>query len=168
MKKYLMIACGLFIMMSSYAEEKSLIIKLADGSETSAKLSEINKITFSADKAMVVDLKEADTFPESSSILNPIALGDVQKVIFGVVASSGIENPTAALESMSLYPNPATEYVVLSNLKGDEDVSIYRADGMLVKQIHNTENSLTIRLDGLDGGMYLIRTNNNIGKFIKL
>ena len=57
-----------------------------------------------------------------------------------------------------VYPNPATEYLIVSGLEGSSKVEIYTITGQLV-QIQNFENNVQINLD-LNAGMYLVKVTN--------
>ena len=57
-----------------------------------------------------------------------------------------------------VYPNPATEYLMVSGLQGTSKIEIYTITGQLV-QIQNFENNVQINLD-LNAGMYLVKVTN--------
>ena len=57
-----------------------------------------------------------------------------------------------------VYPNPATEYLMVSGLQGTSKIEIYTITGQLV-QIQYFENNVQINLD-LNAGMYLVKVTN--------
>lgn len=71
-------------------------------------------------------------------------------------------------DEWSLFPNPATERVVLKFAKDplDEQAFVYNVDGRLIKTIAITENPIYINLSELTEGLYLVRLKNN-NAFVK-
>jgi hypothetical protein len=68
--------------------------------------------------------------------------------------------------SVTLYPNPATDKVVVA--VSDEniritDVEVYNVYGQLVNTIVPTENPLHINISGLSDGMYFVRVTTEDG-----
>jgi endonuclease I len=59
---------------------------------------------------------------------------------------------------VAVYPNPATEYLIVSGLDGSSKVEIYTITGQLV-QSQDFENNVQINLD-LNAGMYLVKVTN--------
>ncbi|WP_445717880.1 endonuclease [Flavobacterium sp.] len=65
---------------------------------------------------------------------------------------SPIENRVA------VYPNPASDYLIVSGLEGSSKVEIYTITGQLV-QTENFDNEIQLNLD-LHAGMYLVKVTN--------
>ena len=59
-----------------------------------------------------------------------------------------------------VYPNPASEYLIVSGLEGTSKVEIYTITGQLV-QTENFDNETRIKLD-LNTGMYLVKVTNGV------
>ena len=57
-----------------------------------------------------------------------------------------------------VYPNPASEYLIVSGLEGSSKVEIYTITGQLVKS-QDFDNEIQINLD-LHVGMYLVKVTN--------
>ena len=66
----------------------------------------------------------------------------------------------AAVESVSLYPNPANDIVRVEGATATE-VKIYNSLGQLVKTVENTNE---INVAGLPEGIYLLRITDGEGK----
>ncbi len=76
-----------------------------------------------------------------------------------------------ANSSISLYPNPASNYIKIDGLDGQEQISIIDNSGRIVKSLNSKEAIQTISIKDLAQGTYLvtIRKENKIEvlKFIK-
>lgn len=59
---------------------------------------------------------------------------------------------------VAVYPNPASEYLIVSGLEGSSKVEIYTITGQLV-QTENFDSETRIKLD-LNTGMYLVKVVN--------
>lgn len=77
---------------------------------------------------------------------------------FGQPWSSTLSTQNPIENRVVVYPNPATEYLIISGLEGSSKVEIYTITGQLV-QIQNFENNVQINLD-LNAGMYLVKVTN--------
>lgn len=79
-------------------------------------------------------------------------------------------NETAS-PTISLYPNPASDYINIDGLDGKEQISIIDNSGRIVKSLNANEAIQTISINDLAQGTYLvtIRKENKIEvlKFIK-
>lgn len=79
-------------------------------------------------------------------------------------------NETAS-PTISLYPNPASDYINIDGLDGKEQISIIDNSGRIVKSLNANEAIQTISINDLSQGAYLvtIRKENKIEvlKFIK-
>jgi hypothetical protein len=68
---------------------------------------------------------------------------------------------------MSIYPNPANEMCNLSwNIKGANQLSIYNATGIVLRQqrLVGDENSIALLLKDLPSGLYLVQLTTSFGK----
>jgi len=59
---------------------------------------------------------------------------------------------------VAVYPNPASDYLIVSGLEGSSKVEIYTITGQLV-QTENFDNEIQLNLD-LHAGMYLVKVTN--------
>lgn len=67
---------------------------------------------------------------------------------------------------VSIFPNPATDLITISGNK-QEEVFIANASGQVMHTTMLINGSKTINISSWLPGIYLIRTNNNVLKFIK-
>lgn len=80
---------------------------------------------------------------------------------FGQPWSSTLTNQPQKINSVLVYPNPTTDYLIVSGLEGKSNVAIYTITGQLV-QNENFENETKLNID-LNIGMYLVKvTNGNL------
>jgi len=71
-------------------------------------------------------------------------------------------------EKLSLYPNPATNFIRIRGLSEDNTLfTIYNVVGVKVLSGYTSRNS-KINIQNLDEGAYLLATNKNVLKFIKV
>lgn len=72
-------------------------------------------------------------------------------------------------ENVSIYPNPASNTIVINGLKQATTIYILDMSGRIVKTVHNY-NSGTIDISDMDTGMYYLKSisdNEILGKIIK-
>ncbi|QOD60889.1 T9SS type A sorting domain-containing protein [Polaribacter haliotis] len=93
----------------------------------------------------------------------------VDNVYFYKSNTASIKDNTLA--NLSLYPNPATNFVTISADNTIDKVSVYNILGKTVKTISVNDTSKNIDISDLNSGIYLIKftVNNAVGtaKFIK-
>lgn len=74
----------------------------------------------------------------------------------------GLENQTA-LTDINIYPNPAKDYIVINNLKGENQITIIDLNGRMRYYQNSSFNQVEINLEGLESGIYnlnIINGNN--------
>ncbi|MGC8802802.1 MAG: T9SS type A sorting domain-containing protein [Bacteroidales bacterium] len=70
-----------------------------------------------------------------------------------------------AKNSLTLFPNPASQYVVLSNLKATVDFKVINVNGAVVLK---GKTSSQINVSSLPAGLYMVVSGNGLaGKFMK-
>ena len=79
---------------------------------------------------------------------------------FGQPWFSTLSTQTPIDNRVVVYPNPASEYLIVSGLEGTSKVEIYTITGQLLKT-ENFENEIRIKLD-LNAGMYLVKVTNGV------
>ncbi len=77
---------------------------------------------------------------------------------FGQPWSSTLSSQNPIEDRVVVYPNPASEYLIVSGLEGSSKVEIYTLTGQLV-QSHDFDGEVRINLD-LNTGMYLVKVSN--------
>ena len=92
----------------------------------------------------------------------------LQRIYFTEVEE---KEPTAAEETSSegilLYPNPAVESVNLSGVPANANISIINMSGMTVANMKADGDVLSIDVANYKSGIYFIRINSEVVKFIK-
>ncbi|MBO7276599.1 MAG: T9SS type A sorting domain-containing protein [Bacteroidales bacterium] len=73
----------------------------------------------------------------------------------------------SSLDNISMYPNPAKDFVVLSNLNGDNQITITDLNGRMRYYQTTSSNSVEIDLSSLESGVYnlnIIKDNTILSK----
>jgi len=162
MKNKLLIYPGLILFFvlsvagNVHSQNFSLKIKNVDGTEKEIGLTDLKRITFQ-------DSNMNLTYSDSRSELLSIAV--IQQMLF-TTATGIVSNfePT-----FNLYPNPTANYLHINNLTlSKEPVSIYNTSGVMVKRADTSSGTQRIDVSDLPKGLYFVRVNNQIQKFIKL
>lgn len=65
----------------------------------------------------------------------------------------GLEN-NVELYDVNIYPNPTKDYLVLSNLKGESQITIIDINGRMRYYQNTSSNQVEINLNGLESGVY--------------
>lgn len=77
---------------------------------------------------------------------------------FGQPWSRTLSTQTPIENRVAVYPNPASEFLIISGLEGTSKVEIFTVTGQLL-QTENFENETRVRLE-LSAGMYLVKLSN--------
>lgn len=80
---------------------------------------------------------------------------------------------TAAAVSISVYPNPVANSITISGLSGKTSLKIINTVGVTLKQINTAASTLSLDVNDLKAGIYMIQTLDASGRvktvtFIKL
>ena len=65
---------------------------------------------------------------------------------------------------MRIYPNPADEVINIENASEINRVAIINHSGQVVMEISNTESHMSLNIESLQTGVYLLRTTSIEGK----
>lgn len=149
-------------------------LKLPDGNNANVYRIRTNQVdsTLITSTANVYDeliwFRQSDGIP----ILRMVKQGPVCAVYFCTSETTGIgtnKEPSAVLH---LYPNPAKNYVQLEvgsmkleENKNDFQFSIFNNLG--VKLLDGISNNNEIEISGLLPGMYILKTEFGVGRFVK-
>lgn len=79
---------------------------------------------------------------------------------YGQPWSAALSNQIPIENKVAVYPNPATEYIIISGLEGASKVEVYTISGQLVLE-NEFNNDIRINLD-LKSGMYLVKVSNGV------
>jgi len=98
----------------------------------------------------------------------PLA-SNYQPATVSITQTVGIENPLAA--TLSLYPNPVTDYFKISGLSGGETVKILNMNGKVIASSIAQGATTVFAAGSLPQGVYLVTVQNgtkmNVLKFVK-
>jgi hypothetical protein len=72
----------------------------------------------------------------------------------------------ATLNTINVYPNPATEQVTLSSTNTIASVEIFNSLGQKVLNLNSDSNTVTIDIANLNKGIYTIKTNTDNGQSV--
>lgn len=78
---------------------------------------------------------------------------------------TGIEGLTE--ERVSVYPNPASEYVVVEGCKIGSSITVYDVSGNVIVNSKVTENATKVSLAELKRGMYIVKTASSRNVIMK-
>ncbi len=67
-------------------------------------------------------------------------------------------------ETMSIYPNPATDQVFISSEV--ESIDVLDASMRMVKSVRLNSNSRSINISELNAGLYFLKSENSVGRLI--
>lgn len=142
------------------AFSQSLVVRLQDGSEQTADLSTVRKLTFENGN-LVVSLYSASN--------STYGLSTVSKVVFYNVPA-GIDD-IASDQSAGLiliYYKPAEGTIYFSNLPSEtSQVSVYRINGTTAIKTQLAAGESTLDVNALTQGIYILKIRNQVFKFIK-
>ena len=63
------------------------------------------------------------------------------------------------VNSILVYPNPTTDYIIVSGLEGNSKVEIYTITGQLVQET-TFDSEIRLNID-LNSGLYLVKVSAN-------
>ena len=137
--------------------QNSLIIRMHDGTQAGSIVSSLDKITFSGSTMIV---KKTDT------TLSSYLLSDIQRMTFGIY--SDISTVKADPNELTIYPNPATKYILLKNApEGVLTIVVYGLDGIELIHKKLMSGMQQIDISDLAKGLYLLKVNEKTFKFRK-
>nr|WP_256333697.1 T9SS type A sorting domain-containing protein [Epilithonimonas sp. FP105] len=70
-------------------------------------------------------------------------------------------NDVSSDKKLSVYPNPAKDFVVLQSARSISEVKIYNVAGALVKSISNIASDNKVNVSDLSVGVYIVKINNS-------
>lgn len=150
---------ALFIgMVAQSSKAQNLYIQKTDGSVVTEALSSVATLTF-ATTDLNVNFATGTT--------DVYALSDIRKLYF--TANVTAEEPLpAASAAVSIYPNPASDFVVVNNQSGaSQMVKIYHYNGQVILTQQVREGKTTLSLTNLSPGLYLVQAGEFTLKLIR-
>ena len=115
-----------------------------------------------------VQIKNGDTIKISVINGSPSPTTTMTLIIKEPI-NTGISNIQTPITSFNLFPNPTTDFVNIesSDLEKQTLFRIYNLTGELVSQGHFIGKG-TVNTSSLEKGTYIVQTNNQRQKFVKL
>lgn len=151
----------LVVLWCPNARAQSLVIRTNDGSESKLNVQSLKVIKFS-DGNLVVN--------NSSGTTEAFSLGTISKIYFDAVAT-GIESTTANLTNKKLviYPNPVSDKLYFNDAPDESfRIEIFQPNGILMFESKLSAGTRMIDIGFLSRGIYILKINNQSGKFVKL
>jgi len=159
-KSYLHIVFILAVCFASTSlstAQNSLIFRMNDGTGKGIAVSNLNKITFSAGNMVV---RKTDASTENFVIAN------IQKMLFGIY--SDVSDIKAEGTTLAVYPCPASNFIQLKNAPtGELNLTVFSMHGALLITQKLTSSSQQLDIHQLPNGLYLLKVNNALLKFVK-
>jgi PKD repeat protein len=97
---------------------------------------------------------------------DPNGCSDTSMINMQVLICTGIQSQQAG-SGISIFPNPATDHLVVRNETGNCTISMVDASGKVVLNKTITMGEETIDLNGLARGLYLLNVSDAPGNLIK-
>ena len=69
--------------------------------------------------------------------------------------------------NFKVYPNPVRSMLFIEVAKGNNIISMYSLQGLLVKKVFSSSNTIKIDVNGLPSGIYFVEIVNDKGKEYK-
>jgi len=98
--------------------------------------------------------------------------GIITKYYYELYAGAGVQNVIAQNDNAIIYPNPATDKIIISQLSISApsviSVNLIKADGRLVQSLHTTwhNNNIEVPVTDLQPGVYVLIINDAKGNII--
>lgn len=113
---------------------------------------------------------DSDQLPEYWRFLSPMLIRYIEMVHQLPESLTAIENaPRSALHTPLAYPNPTSECVSVSGLQPGVTATLHDFTGRIIQTVKQSGNqAITIDLRNLPQGIYLLRSNGQFTRIIKL
>ncbi|MCQ2192014.1 MAG: T9SS type A sorting domain-containing protein, partial [Paludibacteraceae bacterium] len=99
---------------------------------------------------IIPDTSVVDTLPQDTIVIEPIIPDTTQKELLNVVSlkTNG--------SNINVYPNPATDYVVVSGVEIGDHVTLTSMTGLVLVQCKAESSVVKVDLSELPNGYYLL------------
>ncbi|HFA49495.1 MAG TPA: T9SS type A sorting domain-containing protein [Bacteroidetes bacterium] len=84
----------------------------------------------------------------------------------GVEGSSSSQGVLFEQPSISIYPNPATNFISVNNDENVKTITIFNLVGRKLKSFQNVQKNAHYDVSDLPNGMYLVQVINHSNKII--
>lgn len=85
---------------------------------------------------------------------------------FEILGTSTLKNQEINLNKTTIYPNPAKDFITISNLIKGSEITIYELSGKVLYRTTATKNEMTINTSLYKNGIYLVKTADKVSKLI--
>ena len=138
--------------------QTTMTLNFQDGTVKNSSLDAVSKITFLESNLFMAYVNGSN---------DSFMLNSIRKITFGTLSAT--TNILADEQKMSVYPNPASDFIALKNVpEGTLNAVVYRMDGAQIINVQLSFSSDKIDVSGLSQGLYIIKVNNKALKFTKL
>lgn len=119
-----------------------------------------SRIDFSGDQVYFLDAEG------NIAVSYPVA--DLHALVFATdyIPDLPTDLPVQTLPQVRLYPNPASETLLLENLPDEADICLFDAHGRLLQSLQ-ASGKAEIGVSSLPAGIYVLRVNRHAVNFIK-
>lgn len=149
----LMLLAGSYITMQA-DQVQTLIVQLKNGSQTAFFLKDKPQVKFDG-----TNLKVTSTVGDTS-----FALSDVLRFTYAKKDPTGISETVTDPTGVNFQG----DVLVISQLKANDDVSVYALDGKLLRQLKASHaGTYRLNLSELPAGLYLVKADNVTYKIVK-
>lgn len=91
--------------------------------------------------------------------------GDLSSVSFRTL-EKGVSVENVEMNAIAVYPNPASEYILVNGVETGEMISVVDLSGNVIIEQKAASSDVRISLDGIVPGIYVVRTATAVNKFI--
>jgi len=142
------------------SSDSTLIIQKNDGSPVDKiLLNDIRQLSFSGE----------NLFVETSTGSETVAFDDIEKLVFGDMNNTGIDNPPAQGDfDVLVYLTPAGDVTVKSTVP-IKSLTLFSIDGKMISKrpCNDKEMQCIVSLQGRTAGVYLLRVETERGIVVK-
>ncbi len=147
---------SLFISLAlSIGYAKGVKITLNDQTERFTSISDVAKIMLTDGKVVV---------NKTSGDVEVTPISDVKNITFS--ENTGVSNALVDGYTISLYPNPCTDVVVINGISDATKVSIYSIEGKLAKTVIVSQGD-EISVSDFGAGVYIVKVGSQSFKLMK-
>ena len=146
------------ILMVDEEPPTTIIVEKLNGLKLSCAIDKLGKLSFVRDSVFLVDINGVIIGAESQRQTHKIAF--VGNKTTDIVATSATEN-------IQVYPNPTSNYLVVTGVEPATIIRIYTIDGQLLQTATASEQEITLPVSQFPQGQYLLQVKTDIFKIIK-
>lgn len=143
--------------ISEHPVPSTLTIVSKDNTSESVDIKDFVKMYFNDTETLI------DRQSENTQILQT---DDILKFVFDGISTSVMQ--VLNVPELNIFPNPASNFIyVSSKIEISERIDIYSLDGTLISTQLITISNGKIDIGQLASGIYILKSNNQVAKFIK-